>query len=360
MRVVFRTDASIAIGSGHVMRCLTLANVLRDRGAAVLFVCREHEGHQIDYIRRQGFLASGLPVIERLAAPAAMHHHWLGAKPAGDENATRDAMVRTGFGKADWVIVDHYALDASWESPMRGAGSRIMVIDDIADRAHDCDVLLDQNLVAAYVARYDKLVPQGAAKLLGPRYALLQPEYAIARDCIPIRSSPPRRVLIYFGATDSGNLTGLTLKTFLSLERGDIQLDVIIGQINRHRAALHELAYGQTNVTLHEQLHSLAELMIRADLAIGAGGATSWERLCMRLPSLVVILAENQRSIVMELAKRDLATSLGDAAMLNADRMKEFVVAELQRVAPSAAAVSDHVDGYGVYRVAAHLLADDH
>lgn len=360
MRIVFRTDASLAIGSGHVMRCLTLAHVLRDRGAAVLFVCREHEGHQIDFIERQGFRVSRLQVTERLADPTAVHCHWLGAKPADDEIATRDAMSRTGFEKADWVIVDHYALDARWEAAMRGTGPRIMAIDDVADRAHECDVLLDQNLVAAYMTRYDDLVPQGAMKLLGPHYALLQPEYAMARTRVPMRMSPPGRVLVYFGATDSGNLTGLTLQTFLRLGRGEIQLDVIIGQINRHVSSLHELAHGQSNVTLHEQLPSLAELMICADLAIGAGGATSWERLCLRLPSLVAVLAENQRSIVTELAKRDLVTSLGDAAMLNADRMMELVAAQLQRTTPSAAAASDLVDGRGVHRVAAHLLTVDH
>jgi len=183
--IVFRTDAALQIGTGHVMRCLTLAEALAERGAHCRFVCREHSGNLMELIRDRGFDAIGLPVESgRLATeassdePIGAHATWLGADWAVD---AEQACAALGDMDADWLIVDHYALDVRWERSLRSRCRRLMVIDDLADRIHDCDLLLDQNL-GREPRDYAGLVPDCSAILVGPRFALLRPEFAALRD----------------------------------------------------------------------------------------------------------------------------------------------------------------------------------
>jgi len=196
MRLVFRTDASLTIGSGHVMRCLTLAEALRTRGAQCFFVCREHPGNLLELIRKRGFEACALHLNTSCAAAATVdaerptaHAAWLGAHWRTDAAQT---LAACGGSDVDWLIVDHYALDARWEAELRPACRKLMVIDDLADRNHDCDLLLDQNLVAESDARYQQRVPPGCTLLLGPRYALLQPLYRELRPQARLRPGPGR------------------------------------------------------------------------------------------------------------------------------------------------------------------------
>ena len=316
MRIVFRTDASLTIGTGHVMRCLTLASALRDRDAAVSFICREHDGHLCDLIEERGFSVSRLPAFRAgtqtkdSSAPAV----WLGASWQEDAEQTR-ATIEASGEKPEWLVVDHYALNQRWESALRTSVGHIMVIDDLADRVHDCDILLDQNLVAQmhtrYTGKYTGKVPPACGMLLGPNYALLQPIYAELHQRIPLREGPIRSIFIFFGGVDSDNLTGRTLAAFLQLKRPDIEVDVVITTGSPHAEAIRQQVAGHSNIHLHSGLLTLAPLMVKADLAIGAGGATNWERLCMGLPTLVVTLVENQRPIADELSQRGLICWLG-------------------------------------------------
>ncbi len=312
LQVIFRTDASRIIGTGHVMRCLTLAGALAKIGADVLFICREHEGHLCDLIEEQGF------VVHRLPAPASgfraeadpIHAAWLGASWEGDAEQT-GAGIKTPDVKPDWLVVDHYALDHRWESALRPLVGHIFAIDDLADRIHDCDLLLDQNLFADMQTRYAGKVPEDCRLLLGPDYALLQPVYAELHDRIPPREGPIHRILISFGGADRDNLTGRVLAAFLSLSRPDIDVDVVIPGTSPYGPEIQDQAAGHANIHLHSNLPSLAPLMARADLAIGAAGTTSWERLCLGLPALVVTLAENQRPIADGLHRQGLVHWLG-------------------------------------------------
>ena len=310
--MIFRTDASTGIGHGHVMRCLTLASALRERGAEVSFVCRNHDGHLCDLIEERGFVVSRLPVPKAglQAEDAPAHAAWLGSSEQEDAEQTH-AVIEASGAKPHWLVVDHYAIGRRWESALRTSAERIMVIDDLADRLHDCDLLLDQNLVAQMHTRYADKVPVGCHMLLGPEYALLQPIYTELHDRMPPREGPIRRILIFFGGTDCDNLTGRTLAAFLRLNRPDIDVDVIITASYPHAAAIRQQVAGHANIHVHSSLPTLAPLIAKANLAVGAGGATSWERLCLGLPTLVVTLAENQRSIADGLSQRGLIRWLG-------------------------------------------------
>lgn len=362
MKVVFRADASLQIGSGHVMRCLTLASVLRDRGADCHFVCREHSGNLLGLIRQQGFNAIGLPLADSsdsacraLCATPLAHAEWLGESPQTDAEQTLTA-IRGEF--VDWLVVDHYALDSEWEQVFKSACGRVLVIDDLADRNHTCDLLLDQNLVARMTDRYRGKVSGACRQLVGPRFALLQPHYAALHARVPPREGVVRSVFIYFGGADNANLTGKTISAFLDLDREDVQLDVVINPDGPHAPAIRQQVQDLAQVRLHTRLPSLSHLMMRADIAVGAGGATSWERCCLGLPALVVTLAENQRAIAAELHERGLVRWLGHVTDVDEERLKQALCEVLDGQFDAAWSERCHavVDGRGAQRVSSAML----
>lgn len=359
MKVVFRTDASLQIGTGHVMRCLTLAGALRAHGAECRFVCRAGVGNLLELIGKAGFDAIALPVrsieapARRDEEPGPVHAGWLGTDWKTDAEEVI-GIINDGGAQPDWLVVDHYALDANWESRLRPYCRRLLAIDDLADRNHDCDLLLDQNLVARMFDRYTDRVPARCGLLLGPKFALLQPPYAELHSNVSLRAGKIRRILVFFGGSDPANLAGKAIDAFLSLGQPDIEMDIVINPDGPHAAAVRGQVEGKRQIHLHERLPSLAPLMARADLAIGAGGSTSWERCCLGLPSLVVTIAENQRPIAAELDRQGLVRWLGDLEEVDtailASRMREIVDRGL---APEWSERCHRlVDGKGTVRVA--------
>ena len=348
MNVVFRADASITIGTGHVMRCLTLAEALREAGAESAFVCRELEGNLFGLIRARGFEVHVLPGLEPPTDPLT----WTAAHPQEDA-AQMASFLRT---PADWLVVDHYGLERHWESEMREHADRLMVIDDLADRAHDCDLLLDQNDLWN-PARYDALAPAHCQKLLGPAYALLRDEFRTARERWPREVGEVARAFVFFGGTDPTNETSKALRALQRWREGKrLDLDVVIGGGNPHRAEVESLVSAMPNALLHVQATHMAELMARADLSLGAGGSTTWERFCLGLPSLVVTTAANQETVSKALAEDDYHLLLGDHASVN----EEEIVWGLEQLTPAqrrlfARRGGSLVDGRGACRVTEYL-----
>ena len=358
LHVVIRADASHRIGHGHVIRCLTLATALRDRGAEVLFVCREHAGHLCDLVASRGFAVRRLPLSPG-AAMESDRTSSLGAASSADALETLAALSAIDAA-IDWLIIDHYSIDAEWETVVGEAARRVMVVDDLADRSHQCHLLLDQNLIDGMAPRYDGLVPPGSVRLLGPRFALLQREYAaLHADAVP-RTGRIRRVLIAFGGADEHDLTGRALRALLSVAQDDLMVDVALSAGSFQRRSLTEISERRAGVTVHHALPTLAPLMVDADLAIGAGGATSWERLCLGLPSLVVTLADNQRLIAAALDAAGVVNWLGEESSVNEAR-----IAEAARVLLKGGLTSDWsrrclalVDGLGTERVVGAMTLD--
>jgi UDP-2,4-diacetamido-2,4,6-trideoxy-beta-L-altropyranose hydrolase len=325
MRIAFRTDASSQIGTGHVVRCLTLADALREQGAECQFVCREHEGHLMDHIRSRGYEAHALPRPSSNTSSESdpAHASWLGVVWQTDAAQTRQAL---GSEVLDWLIVDHYALDHRWESALRSSCKRIMVIDDLADRQHDCDLLLDQNYGSS-AERYRGLVSADCAQCHGPEYALLKPVYAERRAQLSARDGQVHRVLIYFGGgADAANLTSLAVQAFQVPELAYIELDIVAGAAYAHQSSLEELVAQRGKATIHRQLPDLADLMAKSDLAVGAGGATTWERCCMRLPTIVISIAENQQPACEALSADNLIDYLGHVDEVSSKLIRDCVL----------------------------------
>ena len=295
-----RVDSSLEIGTGHLRRCLTLAEGLRDKGAEVHFICRPHAGNLVSLIEASQFSVHLLSPcsVEWLSDQAWMTEAWLGASKEEDRDETLSILRVIN---PEWLIVDHYGIDASWETPMREVISKIMVIDDLADRFHDCELLLDQNYYVDAKSQYSGLLPDTAERLIGPNYALLRREFAEQRQKGRDRTGTVQRLLVCFGGSDPDNLTGQTLVTIESLQRPDIRVDVVVGQYHPAKTHLEKLCQRLPNTFLHIQSDQVAELMQKADLAIGAGGAMTWERLCLGLPCIVFCIAENQRQLIAQL-----------------------------------------------------------
>ena len=344
MKLAFRVDASARIGIGHLARCLALADALRERGADLCFIVRDDPTFPMAFAARRGFR------LHKLPAPAA--------DAAADAFETA-ALLRREEKRADWMIVDHYGLGAQWESTVRSAAAKVLAIDDLADRRHDCDLLLDHNLRASAEEGYRGLVPERARRLLGPRYALLAREYGLARLSGRERNGTTRRLLVAYGGADPGNETAKALAAIAALDRSDLQIDVAAASANPHLDDLRRLVARTSNATLHQDLPHLADLMQAADLALGAGGTTALERLCLGLPSLVTTIADNQVAATRALADQGCLTYLGPAQGVSVGTLRQALERRLGEAASlraESARARALVDGAGAARVADNLI----
>lgn len=365
VKVLFRTDASSRIGTGHVMRCLTLARALREQGADCAFIGRGHPGNLFDLLEEEGFTTYRLPVtfhpVESKKNSNTAHTDyatWLGVTSEQDAS---DCLAVIEQSQPDWLVVDHYALDAKWEKALKPQVGKIMVIDDLANRVHECDLLLDQNL-GSQVTDYTGKVPEGCKVLAGPQYALLRPEFSAHRDNSLSRRQLPSlaHLLITMGGVDADNATGAVLAALA--KKSDLpetcRISVVMGaqapwleEVKARAAAMPFLTEVRSGIS------NMAEVMASADLAIGAAGSTSWERCCLGLPSITVVLAENQKLIAEALSQTGSAVALPLASI---EQGLPDVITRLYKqpgaLKTMSQAAAEVTDGKGVKKVMEWLL----
>ncbi|MFJ3056120.1 UDP-2,4-diacetamido-2,4,6-trideoxy-beta-L-altropyranose hydrolase [Herbaspirillum sp. NPDC087042] len=360
-RVAFRVDASLDIGSGHVMRCLTLARVLRERGAQCYFVSRMHAGHLCDMITADGFRVMPLPAV--VAGPAVAeqdeYRRWLGVSQEQDarETATNLATV----APLDWLVVDHYALGAPWELSLKGYYGKLLAIDDLVNREHVADLLLDQTFMRD-AGDYRPWVNAECVLLCGVEHVLLRPEFDLWRapSLARRKQASLQRILISLGGVDRDNVTRTVLLALDEVAaQGGIDIDVVLGGsspwIDDIRGLIATLA---ANVQLHVNAHNMAELLAGCDLAIGAAGTSAWERCCLGVPTLMLVLAANQAEIGAKLGQSGVACMLvNDAALAGelASTVAAFSAepAMLAKMSVRAAAL---VGGNGAARLADAMM----
>lgn len=363
MRIAFRADASVQIGIGHVMRCLTLADELTRQGHECWFICRDHPGHLGDLIISKDHGLTLLPARtgenpQLKNGSSDNYAEWLGVRWENDASQTLNAIRPL---KPDWLIVDHYALDAEWERTLVKEVGQIMVIDDLANRPHDCVLLLDQNLGRA-TSDYDGLMSDSCRLLIGPHYALLRPEFAaLRRQSLKRRENPElKRILISLGGVDRTNVTGQVLNALAkSPLPTSTELDIIMGEaapsLNEVRQQAVRLPF-KTTVSVNVQ--DMAERMCMADLSIGAAGGTAWERCCLGLPAVLVILADNQLAGAKALEVSGAAIAISDAeqveVMLPSALAGLGSTNRLKRMSDAAANITD---GNGIFSVAQAMSA---
>jgi UDP-2,4-diacetamido-2,4,6-trideoxy-beta-L-altropyranose hydrolase len=339
-RILALPDCGPRIGGGHVLRCLTLAQALADKGCAVAF-------------------AANPPAQEVLNAFGARD---LTVFPVSDDvaEAVPQAAAFAEAHRADWVLLDHYRLTAAQEVELRGP-RRLAALDDLADRPRPADLVINPGY-GRLAGNYAGLVLPGARVLAGPEYALVRPEFAAHRDQALKRRREGghlKHVLISLGLTDVEGITGRVVRALEPHMQG-LLLDVVVGEAAPSLPALREQAKTDCALRLHVNSHAMAELMSQADLAVGAGGSSVWERATLGLPSVTLILAENQRP--MALAMAQVGLTLAVDAM--ADDFEARLVEAVKRLVDDAAlrrwlfeAPCHACDGLGAERVAAAMLA---
>lgn len=358
MRIAFRADASLSIGTGHIRRCLTLAEALRSYGIKCYFLCREKPGDLIHQIKARGFQVFVLSTdqfcdaTKEIGKPENTYLNWLGVTFQQDAEDCRSVLQHLN---PDWLVVDHYALDIYWETLLRPLCGRLMVIDDLANREHNCDVLLDQNL-GRVGSDYVHLVNKQCKLLVGPTYALLRPEFAKLRKKSLDRraNSAMKSLLITMGGVDADNATGQVLS---ALELADLphdcQITIVMGEISpwleQVRRQASKLPF---NINVLVDVSDMAEQMAKADLAIGAAGCTAWERCCLGLPTLLVVLAENQRIVAQALKLNGSAESLGEPSDIEISLPAAIrQMGNHEKIQKMSLAARSVTDGLGVTRV---------
>jgi UDP-2,4-diacetamido-2,4,6-trideoxy-beta-L-altropyranose hydrolase len=328
---LFRCDATIETGSGHVMRCLTLAAHMRTQGWNCTFIAAPGTEDIVPPLARSGF------AVIRPGTPAP---------------------------RARVAVIDSYGLSAPDERSFRSIAEKIVVIDDLADRLHDCDILVDQTFGRAADA-YDGLVPQECVILTGTAYTLLRPKFAAQREDTLRRrrdeNGRMRRVLLSPGGTDARNILPLLLR---AVDGCGLAIDVMTGSAIRHiddlRRLIHDMRNNGMDIELHLDSLDAADLMSRADIAIGGGGTTSWERCCLGLPTLLLELADNQKIISQNLHDAGAVRNLGWYADVTSDAVRDALdcfmddPALLYGMSQRAAAICD---GHGTSRLYGRINA---
>lgn len=355
-RIAFRTDANSEIGTGHFMRCLTLADAFKKDAVESCFVARELPTHLIQMLQERNIDFYGLPLVEAKEPDKLPHSQWLKTSQNQDALQTIEAL---GVSKLDWLVVDHYALDQRWERSLRDVASKIMVIDDLADRHHDCDVLLDQNFYQDMDTRYVGKVPSHCQLLLGPSYALLRDEFRNQRQHVQPRSGDIKNLLVFFGGVDAENYTRLALEAIVASKLA-CDVDVVVGLQHPNLQDI-EMLCKTRHYACHVQTHQMAALMAKADLAIGAGGTAMWERCCMGLPSICISTADNQEQQVADLMSEGLIVALQKNQDISAS-IKHALVnlkGDANRLSAMSKSVYEWVDGKGIGKVSGFLFPQD-
>lgn len=363
MKVAFRTDASKNIGTGHVMRCLTLADALHIHGIQCIFICREHPGNLISLIEKKGHITITLQndFKKRSLNTNQPYEAWLGTDWRTDGTQTSQALYSK---EVDWLVVDHYALDSRWERLLRPYTKRMMVIDDLANRPHDCHLLLNQNL-GRNSDDYVELLDPSAKKLIGPQYSLIRPEFAALRkQSLQRRVDNPKldHLLVTMGGIDKDNFTGQVLKALKkSRLPPELQITVIMGAHSPWLKQVLDLANQMPWPTeVLKDVDNMAQIMTNSDLAIGAAGSTTWERCCMGLPTIQLAIAPNQLHIASALERIGAATLCNSYNITRELPLQLANISKTKRLKDISHTAANIVDGAGVERVWMQMKEESH
>ncbi len=367
MNAVFRVDYSLHIGLGHLMRCLTLANALKLQDVSSYFICRQLPGRHQNLVLEDGheliYLAtpSGSLSVEN---SADSYENWLGVPWQQDADETL-AVIHKRQLKPAWLIIDHYGIDYKWQNRLRSTKARILVIDDLANRKHSCDILLDSNYLRSETD-YSNLVSESTRLYTGPDYVLLRPEFSQIRETVDLAGwrkkviGGIKNILVFMGGADESNSTQEVLAGIARVDWNEKPaVDVVVGPLFECLDELKSfISRLDVEVTMHVSTRKMADLMLKADLAVGAAGSATWERCCLGLPTISLELADNQHFANSRLAGNGLVKCL-DKNVPVSNGIKK-AISELLLDKSSLVEISMKslklVDGKGAQRIARMVM----
>ncbi|MEQ4451538.1 UDP-2,4-diacetamido-2,4,6-trideoxy-beta-L-altropyranose hydrolase [Kosakonia sacchari] len=353
MNIYLRTDSSLSIGSGHVIRCLNLAKALRKSGAQCFFISKNHRGNIIDKIIQEGFSTKVITVDNKSDAYIRNEKFWLNGSQ-GDDASQFISLIEEQGQEPDIIIVDHYSLDKEWEKVVKQhfSNARLVVIDDLCNRPHFCDLLIDQT----YQRRPEEYVflnENNGTVLAGTKFALLDPLFSgLRKQSIACKEKVdhPKTLMLTMGGVDAHNITGKVLQYLTQTAFKNIdKITVILGTAFPYREEIHALAAKTNyNIEVLTNVKNMAELMLEHDFAIGALGGTTWERCTMALPAVNIAIADNQLTIAENLANSGAIVLYADN--FNKDEFVDAVQYLFTHYHEQRIVVTDMCDGLGLFR----------
>lgn len=352
MNIFFRVDASQLIGTGHFFRCLTLAHEMIKKKHNVTFVSRhlpeflKSKLYELNISFKDIKIGEGKKVAGKLK-----HSSWLETTQKQDATNFKNAIQ-----DADIVIVDHYSIDEEWEIDVSDHTKYLFVIDDLCDRNHYCDFLLDQNLYLDRTEKeYSKKVRSNTKLMVGTKYSLIRDEFIKYKDKLKTRDRSIKNILVFFGGIDNDNHTKIAINALKRLNL-DLEIDVVVGKSNQYANEIKDLC-NDHNLNFYHQISNIEDLMFKADISIGAGGSTSWERCFMGLPSIIVSIAENQDKISQNIHDFGAGVLIMNSKNLTSEIQKEFlrIYSSPKLLKKMSNKSFDLVDGMGKFRIMKQL-----
>ena len=286
-----RVDASPEIGIGHIMRCLTLAQELKNNFDKIIFLTRKDSGDFTETIMKNEFEVIFIPTNN-------------------DSDIIKN-LITTYSENKNFLLIDHYDVDSNFESSLKNIFEKIFVIDDLANRKHDCDLLIDQNYYRDLNHRYKKLIQNDTITLLGSKYAIIRPEFRNINKKTIKKNSQIKKILVSFGGSDPTNECKKALDALCSIENNQFEIVAIVGIYNNKFERLKKLYEKYSNIKIYRHVNDLSQLMLNSDLFIGAGGTTTWERFYMGLPSIVIVISDDQKESIEFLSDMGHIINLG-------------------------------------------------
>ena len=343
-KIIFiRVDSSTKIGYGHLIRCLALADTLK-KSFKINFICTNLNGNLISQICKKKF------EVFRFNTKSQR----INVKKDAEKTIS---IIKKHRNKKSLLILDSYILSQEWENRVKPYVKRLIVIDDLMDRKHSCDLIIDQNLHTQMNSLYTKSVPKNCVKLLGPDYAILRNQFIAQRKYAKIRSLPIKNILVSFGGTDNENHT-LRALTSLKKLNSDVNVNVVTGTANIGKKIIKNFCKKNFNYNYFEQVENMAKLMQVADLCIGSSGTTTWERCCVGLPAIAIVASNDQKDIASAVSKNKCIINLGKIKKsdnVNYVRlMKNLKNSELQNMSRNCMKL---VDGKGAARISKYIFS---
>lgn len=348
--IAIRVDSSHQIGIGHVMRCLTLAYKLRDNDIEVTFICKEFPGNSISFIKSNEFLVLTIPFV----ANSSINTRELGTSQEVDAKATIDLLDDIGYKTVDCIVVDNYELDAKWHGVARQVTKKILIIDDLANREYDCDAIIDQTLGRSE-SEYRELVPAECQILTGTKFTLLREEFCLNESDIRQHrkmreKGGVKHLLVMMGGTDPDNFTSKILKE-ICLYKVFSKISVVLASNAPHLQAVQELSNINTSIDLIINSQNISKILLDNDVCIGAAGTSAWERCSLGLPSILFVLADNQKKIANELEISGAALTFSHLRCIEDIKIELDKIVEKDKYLTMVNNCLKICDGQGVSRV---------
>ena len=339
--LLFRADSGDTVGWGHTMRCFSLAKKFQEKNFKISFIVRKYPNNLSNFLEKEGFDIFYLNDKQ---------YYW-------KSDAKQTQKIIQEIGDIDFLIMDNYKLNIKWEKFLKPHVKKLIVIDDMTLRNHECDLLLDQNYYENTKKLYSKLIPKECRLLMGPKFALIRDEFYQKRQKLKKRNGEINRILVSFGGSNPIDDIIKTINGIKGLKNNKIKVDLLIPNSNKYDMKIQKLFSKFVNITIHHKNFNMSELMNQSDLSIGAGGSSTWERCCLGLPSIVSIFAKNQVQLTEEMAKNGFVINLGMSKKISSqhytDAIKNLNKSSLYQMSKFGLKL---VDGKGTTRVKNEIL----